>query len=424
MNNHLNTFPMKSIQLSIILTITSYSLVFSQMGINNTTPLSTLDISAKNPTGNSSGVDGILIPRVDRQRAQNMSAIPISTMVYINNIATGTQTGTAANIDTPGYYYYNGASWIKLNPSVNIYTSDGTLSSFRSVTTNGNPINFVNGTSTVGIISSETEGGFSATGSTRGTLSLSSETYMVDTYVDNANTAQMNSSGTTPKFSIGTTNTAPLALKTNGTEKLTLLSNGNTGIGTTAPNTALELASGTPNTSGLRFTNLTSATPISTGQALGVDATGNVVTVVNPSPANVSIFSVNSTADANFNVNDLTPVIISGTSQSITVPTGGKALFINCMLGVDYMNNPPGSGTAYYEARLYIDGVATDCYMRTQEVGISANAFFSISTIKFLVAGVHTIDVRMQRTFNNGTTSGANMLCTPISMSFNASYLN
>ena len=94
------------------------------------------------------------------------------------------------------------------------------------------------------------------------------------------------------------------------------------------------------------------------------------------------------------------------------------------MLGVDYVNNPAGSGTAYYEARLYIDGVATDCYMRTQEVGISTNASFTISTIKFLAAGNHTIDVRMQRTFNNGTTSGAAMTCAPISMSFNASYLN
>jgi hypothetical protein len=424
MNNRLKTFSMKRIQLSIILSITAYSMVFAQMGINTNTPLSTLDINAKKPSGTSANPDGILIPRIDRQRAQNMSGIPVSTMVYINNIATGSQTGTAANIDTTGYYYYNGISWIKLNPSVNIYTSDGTLSNFRSITTNGNSLNFVNGTSTVGINMSEINGGFSANGSTRGTLTLSSGTNSIDTYADNANAAQMNSSGTTTKFSIGTTNAAPLGLKTNGTEKLTMLSNGNVGIGTTAPNTALELASGTSNSSGLRLTNLTSAAPIATGQALGVDAAGNIVTVANPSPTSVNTSSVNSTAEASFNVNDLTAAIISGTSQSISVPTGGKALFINFMLGVDYINNPTGSGTAYYEARLYIDGTATDCYMRTQEVGISANAFFSISTIKFLAAGNHTIDVRMQRTFNNGTASGADMLCNPISMSFNASYLN
>ncbi|MFP3597485.1 hypothetical protein [Chryseobacterium sp. SIMBA_029] len=415
---------MKSIQLSIILTFAACSLPFAQIGINTTTPLSTLDINAKNPTGTASEVDGILVPRVDRQRAQSMTGIPISTMIYVNTIATGTQTGTAVNIDAPGYYYYSGTSWIKLNPSVNIYTSNGTLSSFRSVTTQGNPINFVNGTTTASIISSETEGGFSANGSARGTVSLSSDTNTVNTYTEHGNATQLNAAGTTPKFSMGTTNSTPLVLKTNNSERLTLLSNGNVGIGTITPNTALELTSGTANISGLRFTNLTSATPIAAGQALGVDTTGNVVTVANPSPTSVSTFSVNSTTEANFNVSDLMATVVSGTSQSVTIPTSGKALFINCMLGVDYISTPDGSGTAYYEARLYIDGVPTDCYMRAQEVGISTNAFFSISTIKFLTAGNHTIDVRMQRTFNNGTTSGANMLCTPISMSFNASYLN
>lgn len=415
---------MKRILFSTILPIFGFSITFAQVGIGNTTPLSTLDITAINATGSSTNTDGILVPRVDRQRAQSMSSVPVSTMIYINNIATGTPTGTAVNIDSTGYYYYDGTSWIKLNPINNIYSSDGTLNGIRTVSTNGNTVNFVNGTTSVGVTTTATEGSFSANGPTRGTLSLSTGTHRVDTYVDDANAAQINSSGTSTKLSIGTTNATPLSLKTNGTEKLILLSNGNVGIGTSTPSSAFELASGTANTSGLRFTNLTSATPVSTGQALGVDAGGNLVTVANPSPTNVSISSVNSTTAANFNVNDLTATIVSGTSQPISVPTGGKALFINFMLGVDYVNNPAGSGTAYYEARLYIDGVATDCYMRTQEVGISTNASFTVSTIKFLAAGNHTIDVRMQRTFNNGTTSGANMLCTPMSMSFNASYLN
>ncbi|SIS37081.1 hypothetical protein SAMN05421639_10415 [Chryseobacterium shigense] len=415
---------MKILQLSILFIISGYSLMYAQVGINTPAPLSTLDINAKHATGTSTDIDGILVPRIDRQRAQSMSSVPVSTMIYINSIATGTQNGTAVNIDTTGFYYFNGTSWIKLIPSNTLYTSDGTLNGLRLITTNGNPISFVNGTSTIGIITSETEGGFSASGSAKGSVTLSSSAETLETYADNGNATQMNSSGTITKLTIGTTNTAPLSLKTNGTEKLTLLNNGNVGIGTTSPNTALELNSGTANTSGLRFTDLTSSSPIGTGQALGVDANGNVVTVANPNPTTVSTSSVNSTAEASFNVNDLTAAVISGTSQSISIPMGGKALFIHFMLGVEYLNNPPGSGTAYYEARLYIDGVATDCYMRTQEIGISANASFSISTIKFLAAGNHIIDVRMQRTFNNGTTSGADMICSPLSVSFNASYLN
>ncbi|WP_048505762.1 hypothetical protein [Chryseobacterium angstadtii] len=415
---------MKRIQLSIILAITGYSLFTAQVGINNSNPLSTLDITAANSTGTTSNVDGMVIPRVDRQRAQSMSGTPVSTMIYVNSIATGTQTGTAANIDAAGYYYYNGTAWIKLNPLVNIYTADGTLSGVRTVTTNGNFLNFTSGANNIGITTSATEGRISATGSTRGTLSLSGGTSLVDSFVDDASAAQINSSGTSTRLSMGTTNAAPIGLKTNGTDKMTMLSNGNIGIGVTAPNTALELSSGTANTSGLRFTNLTSASPINMGQALGVDSSGNIITVANPSPTNVSTSSVNSTSAANFNVNDLAATIVTGTSQTINIPTGGKALFINFMLGVDYTTNPAGGGQAYYEARLYIDGVATDCYMRTQEIGVSANAFFSISTIKFLTAGNHTIDVRMQRTFNNGTTSGANITCSPLSISFNASYLN
>ncbi|SFN89597.1 hypothetical protein SAMN05421594_4626 [Chryseobacterium oleae] len=106
----------------------------SQVGINTPSPTATLDLVAKSPTGTSTSVDGLLIPRVDRQRAQSMTAIPISTLVYINNVTTGTQTGTAVNMDTVGYYYYNSTVWAKLNvPVNNIYNTDGTLTANRTV---------------------------------------------------------------------------------------------------------------------------------------------------------------------------------------------------------------------------------------------------------------------------------------------------
>jgi hypothetical protein len=56
---------------------------------------------------------------------------------------------------------------------------------------------------------------------------------------------------------------------------------GNTAIGQlTAPSTRLQVTSSAANTSGLRLTNLTSSTPTSVGQAIGVDASGNVITVL------------------------------------------------------------------------------------------------------------------------------------------------
>jgi hypothetical protein len=54
---------------------------------------------------------------------------------------------------------------------------------------------------------------------------------------------------------------------------------GNLGIGTSTPSTKLEIQSATANDSGLKLTNLTSSSPVSSGATLGVDASGNVVTV-------------------------------------------------------------------------------------------------------------------------------------------------
>ncbi|WP_223609169.1 hypothetical protein [Chryseobacterium sp. OSA05B] len=109
---------------------------FGQVGINNTAPQGTLDITAKNATGTSTNADGVLIPRVDRQRIQSMTGVQTSTMVYVNSVATGTQAGTAINVDTVGYYYYNGTAWVKLisGSSNNIYSTDGTLAANRTVT--------------------------------------------------------------------------------------------------------------------------------------------------------------------------------------------------------------------------------------------------------------------------------------------------
>ncbi|WP_048505761.1 hypothetical protein [Chryseobacterium angstadtii] len=419
---------MKKKSLSLIALLGVFALNNAQIGIgiNNLSPAATLDILASNATGTSTNIDGLLIPRVDRQRAQSMSAVPVSTLIYVNSIATGTLAGTAVNIDAAGYYYFNGTAWTKLVPSLNIYNSNGSITSgTRTVSTGGNLLNFVNGGNSVRINTAGTEGSLIAAGSSRGGLSLAGGSGNIDYFVDNAGAAQFNSSGNATKLSIGSTTATPIAFKANGTERITILSGGNVGVGNAAPNTKLEITSGTANTSGTILTNLNSASPIGAGQTLGVDATGNVITVANPTPANVTTASVNSTTGASYNVNDTTVTLIPGTTQSITIPAGGKALFINFMLGIDYGNNPAGSGASYYEARLYIDGAATDCYMRTQEYGPGGlSAQFSFNTVKFLTAGNHTVDVRMTRTFNNGIASGTNMVCAPISMSFNATYLN
>ncbi|MEN4762328.1 MULTISPECIES: hypothetical protein [unclassified Chryseobacterium] len=206
----------------------------------------------------------------------------------------------------------------------------------------------------------------------------------------------------------------------------TIASSGNLGIGTTIPTTKAEINSGLANISGLKFRNLTSATPTSaSGQNLGVDASGNVITVPTPTTPSVVTEEVSNSTGFSYNVNDLDYTLIPSSQQTLNIPVGGKAVFINFMLGIDYFTFLPGGGASYYQARLFIDNAPTNVFLTTQErVQGGSQTQYTMSTVKSLTAGSHTIDVRMIRSFNNGVASGGNMVCRAISMSFNASYIN
>lgn len=139
---------MKTLKQKLGIVLLSFSsTIFAQVGINTINPASTLDITAKNASGTSTTVDGLLIARVDRLRAQSMTGITTSTLIYINDISNGSQTNTAINIDAVGYYYFNGTAWVKLhNPNniinLNIYNSNGTLTTNRVVSQGNNTLTF------------------------------------------------------------------------------------------------------------------------------------------------------------------------------------------------------------------------------------------------------------------------------------------
>ncbi|SDR04867.1 hypothetical protein SAMN05421664_3285 [Chryseobacterium soldanellicola] len=126
----------KKILLSIIL-LSVFNAAYGQIGINTPTPQSTLDINAINPAGAFTNTDGILIPRVDRQRAQNMGTVEISTIIYINDYTTGSQTGKAQNIDANGFYYYNGSVWEKINKTLLSYPIGSITQSFKTADYSG-----------------------------------------------------------------------------------------------------------------------------------------------------------------------------------------------------------------------------------------------------------------------------------------------
>ncbi|MEI3790051.1 MULTISPECIES: hypothetical protein [unclassified Chryseobacterium] len=249
---------------NVLFGIVIFPLFYSaQVGINTSTPAATLDVTAKNATGTTTSVDGLLIPRVDRQRAQSMASVPTSTLIYVNSIATGTQTGTAANINAVGYYSFDGSVWVKINTGndVNIYNSDGTLAGNRTVEMGTNFLRFQNTASGpfFRLLHTATDGQATLQGTNRSSMTWSSNAAsFLDIFQDVGSAAQVAIRGTSTGLFLGssTGSTAPVNLMTNGTTALTVINGGNVGIGTTAPNAnaLLELSS---SSKGLLFPRVT-----------------------------------------------------------------------------------------------------------------------------------------------------------------------
>lgn len=173
---------MKIMKVSLILisACLSVSLAFGQVGVNTQNPQSTLDVSADN----SIVAAGIIAPRQTCQqliaKAAGYTVNQKGAIVYVTDISGGTSTATA-NITEIGYYYFDGMLWQPFSSS-----SSGSPDNWS---TNGNS-------------------GLSATHGTN---------YW------------------------GTTDAVDLVLKTNGTERMTVSSSGNVGIGTASPGNKLHI---------------------------------------------------------------------------------------------------------------------------------------------------------------------------------------
>ncbi|MEI3789089.1 MULTISPECIES: hypothetical protein [unclassified Chryseobacterium] len=320
---------------------------YAQVGINTPNPASTLDITAKNATGTTAEVDGLLVPRVDRQRAQSMTGTPVSTLIYVNSIATGTQAGTAANIDAVGYYYYDGTVWTKLNTPVNIYTSNGTLATSRIVTTAGNQLSFTNGTNSVIIGTTGTMGLVSATGSSRGAFQANGGSAVLNMFVDNNGAAQITTSGTSTSMNINAISANPVNIHTNNTNRMAVTGAGDVGIGTQTPqkklhvNGALQITNelnvgGTTNTAGSAGT---------TGQILTSSGAGAAPTwkTLNTSSGTISSANyVQGTTEATITAGNTADV--PGVTLTLTVPAGMTQTFLFTILG--YATNFPSGGVS------------------------------------------------------------------------------
>lgn len=118
----------------------------AQTGIGTTTPHASakLEIAANDK--------GFLPPRIVLTSATDGTTIPSpATGLLIYNTATA---GSAPNNVVPGYYYWNGTSWIQIANGLIIDSSKS--SSFTLAATDNNKIFFINAASTVTVTVSNT----------------------------------------------------------------------------------------------------------------------------------------------------------------------------------------------------------------------------------------------------------------------------
>ena len=136
--------------------------VAQRVGINTTTPQTTLDVTAPN---DKSHIAGIQAPRLTREEltakgddlyGKNQEG----TLIYITDVSKGNATGQRVVVTEPGYYYFDGSKWqraVSTAEYTNLYIKDGTLTENRTVTQGDKTLTFT-GTATGGSIFHNTTG--------------------------------------------------------------------------------------------------------------------------------------------------------------------------------------------------------------------------------------------------------------------------
>ncbi|RMZ58381.1 hypothetical protein D1632_12210 [Chryseobacterium nematophagum] len=127
---------MKKTNLIVFMLLGAFS--FGQVGINNSSPKVTFDITAKNSDGSTP--EGFLPPRLTGNAlfaaiasgaygpAQNGTIVFVTESSDVSN-----QVGQTVRVDLPGFYFFDSISneWRKMGNDSDFYSADGTFSSTR-----------------------------------------------------------------------------------------------------------------------------------------------------------------------------------------------------------------------------------------------------------------------------------------------------
>lgn len=152
-------FPLFSVILFSNAVAQSYN---NRVGINTTTPQTTLDVTALNDKDH---IAGIQAPRLTREeltaKGGNLyGKNQEGTLIYITDVSGGNATGQRVVVTEPGYYYFDGSLWqraVSTSEYTNLYIKDGALTANRTVTQEDKTLTFT-GTATGGSIFHNTTG--------------------------------------------------------------------------------------------------------------------------------------------------------------------------------------------------------------------------------------------------------------------------
>lgn len=91
---------------------------YGQVGINNTNPRATLDITSS--PGSTAKPDGVIPPRLKGSEVKAKDgaygADQTGALIYVTEgLASGTTSPKTHNIVESGYYYFNGTEWLRFN---------------------------------------------------------------------------------------------------------------------------------------------------------------------------------------------------------------------------------------------------------------------------------------------------------------------
>lgn len=121
--------------------------IYSQVGINTTTPQSTFDVAAKDVSPTTR--EGIIAPRLTKsQLASKLLSTygnnQTGSIVYVTDVSEPSSTAPSlsqtVSIKEVGYYLFTGTMWKAI--SANLYNTSGTLTDNRIVTQGTNTLQF------------------------------------------------------------------------------------------------------------------------------------------------------------------------------------------------------------------------------------------------------------------------------------------